>query len=187
MEDDDKILLENIQKAKEGDQMSFKYLLDTYWAYVFYYQLKNISNENDAEDVTIQTFSKAFDKINTYNDNYKFGTWLISISKNVYIDYIRKRKITINASTHSSDIEEVKQIVDDALSPEDKIIKEQNLEKLLKDIKQLKPKYQEVIQLRFFQELSYKEISQKLNDPINNIKVKLLRAKKLLAEIIKEN
>jgi len=65
-----------------------------------------------------------------------------------------------------------------------KIIREQNLAKLLKDIKQLKPKYQEVIQLRYFQELSYKEIAAKINEPMNNVKVKLLRAKKLLAEII---
>ena len=51
--------------------------------------------------------------------------------------------------------------------------------------KKLKPHYQEVINLRYFQELSYNEISQELNEPMNNIKVKLLRAKKLLAEIIK--
>ena len=72
-------------------------------------------------------------------------------------------------------------------SPEDKIITEQNLAKLLKDIKQLKPKYQEVINLRYFQELSYKEISEQIGEPINNVKVKLLRAKKLLAEIIKRS
>ena len=78
-------------------------------------------------------------------------------------------------------------VVDDAPSPEDKIITEQNLAKLLKDIKKLKPKYQEVINLRYFQELSYKEISKQINEPINNVKVKLLRAKKLLAEIIKKS
>ena len=186
MSNNQKILLGNILKAKEGDQISFKYLLDTYWSYVYNFQLKNNLNENDTEDITIQTFSKAFDKINTFNDEYKFSTWLISISKNVYIDYIRKRKSSIQTITTSQDQEQARQIIDDALSPEDKIIKEQNLEQLLKDIKQLKPKYQEVIQLRFFQELSYKEISEQLDDPINNIKVKLLRAKKLLAEIIKK-
>ena len=76
-------------------------------------------------------------------------------------------------------------VVDENPTPEDKIIREQNLAKLLRDIKQLKPKYQEVIQLRYFQELSYKEISDQIKEPMNNVKVKLLRAKKLLAEIIK--
>ena len=74
--------------------------------------------------------------------------------------------------------------MDDNPSPEDKLIKEQNLANLLRDIKKLKPKYQEVIQLRFFQEMSYKEIATQLGEPISNVKVKLLRAKKLLSEII---
>jgi len=77
-------------------------------------------------------------------------------------------------------------VIDENPTPEDKIIREQNLAKLLRDIKQLKPKYQQVIQLRYFQELSYKEISSLINEPMNNVKVKLLRAKKLLAEIIKD-
>ena len=77
-------------------------------------------------------------------------------------------------------------IADESPTPEDKIIREQNLAKLLKDIKQLKTKYQEVIQLRYFQELSYKEISEQIDEPMNNVKVKLLRAKKLLSEIIKK-
>jgi len=179
-----KKLLKSIHKAKEGDQISFKFLLDTYWSYVYNYQLKNIENENDAEDITIQTFSKAFDKIDSYDDNYQFNTWLISISKNVYIDILRKRKNKIQTQNNADAIEEAIKIIDDAPSPEDKLIKEQNLEQLLRDIKKLKPKYQEVIQLRFFQELSYKEISEQLEQPITNIKVKLLRAKKLLSEII---
>ena len=75
-------------------------------------------------------------------------------------------------------------IQDEAPSPEDKLITEQNLAELLKDIKKLKPHYQQVINLRYFQELSYIEISKEIDAPINNVKIKLLRAKKLLAEII---
>ena len=82
------------------------------------------------------------------------------------------------------DEERVYEIADETPSIEDKLIKEQNLEQLLADIKQLKPHYQQVINLRFFQEKSYKEIAANLDEPMNNIKVKLLRAKKLLAEII---
>ena len=67
---------------------------------------------------------------------------------------------------------------------EDILINEQHLAQLLSDIKQLKPPYQEVINLRYFQEKSYKEIASYLDEPMNNIKVKLLRAKKLLAQII---
>ncbi len=177
--------LYNIQQAKKGNQISFNYLLDTFWSYVYSFQLKKTLNDNDAEDITIQTFSKAFDKIHLFDEKYKFRTWLITISKNVYIDFLRKKKSSISITTTKDQEEKVYKVIDDAPTPEDEIIRKQNLAKLLKDIKQLKPKYQEVINLRYFQELSYKEISEKINEPINNVKVKLLRAKKLLAEIIK--
>ena len=172
-----------ISKAKKNDQIAFNFLLDTFWNDVYAFQLRRTQNENDAEDITIQTFSKAFDKINTYNDDYKFNTWLITISKNIHIDLVRKQKKSIQNTSKDND-ENFLDIIDDSPSPEDKIITEQNLAKLLRDIKKLKPHYQEVTNLRFFQELSYKEISTELNEPINNVKVKLLRAKKLLAEII---
>jgi len=174
-----------IKRAKNNDQKAFNYLLDVYWDSVYGYQLKRTQNENDAEDITIQTFSKAFDKIGTFDENFKFKTWLISISKNIHIDLLRKEKKSI-LQVMSTDDQEVFQVADESPSPEDKLITEQHLAKLLRDIKKLKPHYQEIINLRYFQELSYKEISKELDEPMNNVKVKLLRAKKLLAEIIRE-
>jgi RNA polymerase sigma-70 factor (ECF subfamily) len=172
-----------IRKAKKNDQIAFNFLLDTFWNDVYAFQLKRTENENDAEDITIQTFSKAFDKIDTYKEDYKFKTWLITISKNIHIDLVRKQKKSIRNTSKDND-ENYLEIIDDSPTPEDKIITEQNLANLLRDIKKLKPHYQEVVNLRYFQELSYKEISEELNEPINNVKVKLLRAKKLLAAII---
>ena len=172
-----------ITRAKKNDQIAFNFLLDTFWNDIYGFQLKRTQNENDAEDITIQTFSKAFDKIRTYKEDYKFKTWLITISKNIHIDLVRKQKKSIRNTSKDNEYHYY-DIVDDSPTPEDKIITEQNLAKLLRDIKKLKPHYQEVINLRYFQELSYKEISEELNEPINNVKVKLLRAKKLLAAII---
>jgi RNA polymerase sigma-70 factor (ECF subfamily) len=174
-----------IKRAKKNDQKAFNYLLDLFWDDVYGFQLKRIENENDAEDITIQTFSKAFDKIETFDDSYKFKTWLITISKNIHIDLLRKEKNSISQVLSKND-HKVLQVLDESPSAEDKLINEQHLAKLLRDIKKLKPHYQEVINLRYFQELSYKEISNSLNEPINNVKVKLLRAKKLLAEIIQK-
>ena len=177
---------EAIKRAKLNDQKAFNYLLDTFWDDVYGFQLKRIENENDAEDVTIQTFSRAFDKIETFDDNFKFKTWLITISKNIHIDLLRKEKGKFSQRNLSDD-KNVLQILDESPSAEDKLITEQNLAKLLRDIKKLNPHYQEVINLRYFQELSYKEISKELNEPMNNVKVKLLRAKKLLADIIQKS
>jgi len=173
-----------ISKAKEGSQIAFSNLLDTYWNAVYGFQLKRTENESDAEDITIQTFSKAFDKIGTYDDSYEFKTWLLTISKNIHIDLIRKRKRDILESNGANDA--VKKVLDDAPTVEDRLITEQNLAHLLSDIKKLKPHYQEVINLRFFNEMSYADIASEIDEPMNNVKVKLLRAKKLLAEIIKK-
>jgi RNA polymerase sigma-70 factor (ECF subfamily) len=180
-------ITEAIRKAKLNDQKAFNYLLDAFWDDVYGFQLKRIENENDAEDITIQTFSKAFDKIDTFKEEYKFKTWLITISKNIHIDLLRKEKRIISQSISTNDDDAMFQVLDESPSPEDKIITEQNLAKLLRDIKKLKPHYQEVINLRYFQELSYREISNELNETINNVKVKLLRAKKLLSEIIQNH
>jgi len=180
-------LLQTIQKAKEGNQLAYNTLLDSFWSSVHSFQLKRHQNDNDAEDITIQTFSKAFDKIDTYDEKYQFKTWLITISKNIHIDGLRKKNASVRAELYKEKEKDIYDIADDNPTPEDKIITEQNLAKLLKDIKQLKPKYQEVINLRFFQELSYKEISERIGEPMNNVKVKLLRARKLLAEIIKKS
>jgi len=155
----------HIKEAKKGNQSAFNYLLDTFWSNVYNFQLKQIGNDNDAEDITIQTFSKAFDKIETFKEEYNFKTWLISISKNVYIDVLRKKKTSLQTNTTEEQEKEVYKVIDDAPSPEDKIIREQNLAELLRDIKKIKPKYQQVINLRFFQELSYKEISIEINEP----------------------
>ncbi len=171
-----------IQKALEGNQIAFSTLLDTFWNSVYGFQLKRTENENDAEDITIQTFSKAFGKLHTYDSSYEFRTWLIAISKNIHVDLIRKRKRNLETGGNQ---EAVKKVLDDAPSAEDQLINEQNLAKLLQHIKKLKPHYQEIINLRYFKELSYAEIASELNEPVNNVKVKLLRAKKLLAEVIK--
>lgn len=173
----------HIVKAKEGNQNAYKLLLNTYWNYVYNFLFEKTKNENEAEDITIKTFAKAFDKLTTYNDKYTFKTWLITISKNIYIDHLRKKK-TKTISIHKSD-NTIFDIQDNSPSIEDKIITEQNLAELLAFIKKLKPHYQEIIQLRYFQEMSYKSIAEKLNEPMSTIKVKLLRARKLLAEIIR--
>jgi len=174
-----------IEKAKVGDQVAFTSLLDYYWNEVYGFMLQRTQNETDAEDITIETFAKAFDKIATYNPEFQFNTWLISIAKNAHIDMLRKKKSTLFIDITDEEDSQAYNIADSSPSAEDKLITEQNLSRLLQCIKELKPHYQEVIQLRYFQELSYQEISEELEEPLSNVKIKLLRAKKLLAEIIK--
>ena len=157
--------------------------MNLYWDDVYKFQLKRTNNEIDAEDITIVSFAKAFEKINTYNHKYIFKTWLITISKNLHIDQLRKNKNKVDLNQLNENI----QIKESSPSPEDNLINEQKLKSLKSKINKLKPHYKEVIELKCFNELTYKEISIKLNQPINNIKVKVLRAKKILFQLISEN
>lgn len=185
LEKTDDSIKEIIKRAKEGNQIAFSTLLDTFWNDVYGFQLLRTKNENDAEDITIRTFSRAFDKIGTYDEAYEFKTWLIAISKNLHVDLIRKRKRSLLDEMEPQG-DAVRKVLDETPTVEDRLITEQNLANLLQDIKKLKPHYQKVINLRYFNELSYAAIAKELNEPVNNVKVKLLRAKKLLAEIIKK-
>ena len=173
-----------VHAAKQEDQRAFLQLLDIHWNELYGFMIKRTENENDAEDLCLQAFSKAFDKIETYNDKFTFSTWLTSIAKNLHVDLIRKEKTLLY---ESRDVDEVgREVIDETLGPEDQLIRSQNLDKLLQQIRSLKPIYRDVIQLRFFQELSHKEMATQLGLSLSNVKVRLLRAKKLLSEIIND-
>ena len=173
-----------VHAAKLEDQHAFRQLLDLHWNELYGFMIKRTENENDAEDLCLQAFSKAFDKIETFNNEFTFSTWLTSIAKNLHVDMIRKEKTRLHQST---DVDVVsRDVIDETLGPEDQLIRSQNLYKLLQQVKSLKPIYRDVIQLRFFQELSHKEIAIQLGLSLSNVKVRLLRAKKLLSEIIND-
>lgn len=173
-----------VHAAKLEDQHAFRQLLDLHWNELYGFMIKRTENENDAEDLCLQAFSKAFDKIETFNNEFTFSTWLTSIAKNLHVDMIRKEKTRLHQST---DVDAVsRDVIDETLGPEDQLIRSQNLYKLLQQVKSLKPIYRDVVQLRFFQELSHKEIAIQLGLSLSNVKVRLLRAKKLLSEIIND-
>lgn len=175
-----------IQNAKSGQQLAFSNLLDTFWNDVYSFQLLRTKNELEAEDITIETFSKAFDKINSYKEEFVFKTWLITISKNLHIDLLRRQKRSLENNTFSyQNTSGESEVLDSTPSAEDQLIQQQNLADLLTEIKKLKPAYQKVINLRYFNEMSYAEMALELGEPENNIKVKALRARKLLSELIR--
>ena len=171
-----------VYAAKQEDQHAFRQLLDLHWNELYGFMIKRTENENDAEDLCLQAFSKAFDKIETYNNEFTFSTWLTSSAKNLHVDLIRKEKSRLHQSTDDDEVG--REVIDETLGPEDQLIRSQNLYKLLQQVRSLKPIYRDVIQLRFFQELSHKEMATQLGLSLSNVKVRLLRAKKLLAEII---
>ena len=184
MKNPEQTIADLVYAAKQEDQHAFRKLLDLHWNDLYGFLIKRTENENDAEDLCLKAFSKAFDKIDTYNDDFTFSTWLTSIAKNLHVDLVRKQKTRLHQST---DVDKMsRDVIDETLGPEDQLIRSQNLDKLLQQVRSLKPIYRDVIQLRFFQELSHKEMAVQLGLSLSNVKVRLLRAKKLLAEIIND-
>ena len=178
-------LQHTIEAAKGGSQLAYKNLLNLYWGDIYRFLLAKCHNDYEAEDITIKTFSKAFDRLELYDSKYTFKNWLLTIANNLFIDFVRLQHKKI--ASLDVDKDKINRIVDREPSPEDKLIQEQHLAELLLYIKHLKPHYREVIHLRYFQEYSYKEIAEELGESLNNVKVKLLRARKLLSELIDKN
>ncbi len=174
-----------LEQAKKNDQRAFAYLYDHYWDYLFNYLLKKCHNEELAEDLALKSLARAFDKIHSYNPEYEFGTWLVSISNNIHIDEHRKEKKQQQLT--SLEAREYDQLGASTPSPEDLLIISQNLKALKEKIKGLKPNHATILKMRIFDDMSYKEIATITELPINTIKVTLLRAKKVLAQKIEED
>ena len=159
---------------------SFDNLLNSNWDYVYNYLLKKTSNEYISEEITIKSFSKAFEKIKMYDPKYNFKTWLISIAKNNYSDYLKKKKLLFK-EVNSQKIESIVS----EINPEQHMINRENYDNLNSKIDELKPMYRDIIKYRYLEDLSIQEISKKLNQPVNTVKIKIFRAKKLLSDKLK--
>jgi len=181
--------------AKNGDQKAYAELLGRYRDAIFFMILKMINNKSDAEDLTIEAFGKAFKNIHQYSSDYAFSTWLFKIASNNCIDYLRKNKIsgfqTITSADEISrsddDSEPTITLSSDSLDPEESMIKDQKVILMRTVVQKLKPRYRKLIELRYFNEYSYEEISQELELPIGTVKAQLFRARELLYNVLKKS
>jgi RNA polymerase sigma-70 factor (ECF subfamily) len=177
-----------VQRAVEGDQKAFAELLSRYRDAIYFMLLKMVNNSDDADDLTIEAFGKAFKNIHQYTPNYAFSTWLFKIATNNCIDFIRKRRggtlISIDQSREDPDEIPI-HIHSNDLDPEESMINQQKI-KLLRDVvSKLKPRYRKLVEMRYFEELSYEEIAVELELPIGTVKAQLFRARELLFNILK--
>ncbi|MFO7617542.1 MAG: sigma-70 family RNA polymerase sigma factor [Bacteroidales bacterium] len=177
-----------VQKALHGDQQAYAELLGRYWDSVYFMLLKMVYNKDDAEDLTIEAFGKAFKNLDTYEPDYAFSTWLFKIANNNAIDHLRKQRtktISIDSQGRDSEDDIPVQLQSDIADPEEEMIRKQKTDLLLAVVDQLKPRYGELVKLRYFSQYSYEEIAEKMNLPLGTIKAQLFRAKELLYNIIK--
>jgi RNA polymerase sigma factor (sigma-70 family) len=175
-----------VQEARKGNEKAFASLMNRYRDSIYFMLLKMVNNPSDAEDLTIEAFGKAFRNLDSYTPKYAFSTWLFKIATNNCVDFIRKKQLaptTLDYLQENLDTATVN-IQSDMPDPEELLINHQKIAALKDIVSQLKPRYKSLIELRYYKEYSYEEISSELNLPIGTVKAQLYRAKTLLYNIL---
>ncbi|MCH7399046.1 RNA polymerase sigma factor [Belliella marina] len=175
------------QAVDQKDQQAYATLMKRYKKAVYFMILKMIRDADDAEDLTMEAFAKAFKNLHKFKKDYTFSTWLFRIATNNTIDFIRKKKLkTMSLNTTLSDDggnSVTIDVEDDDNNPQDEFIRSQRIEMVRVFVDKLPAKYRKLVELRYFQELSYDEIAQELDKPLGTVKAQLHRSRELLFEI----
>lgn len=178
-----------VNLAIEGEQKAFTSLKKRYHDSIYFMMLKMVKNATDAEDLTSEAFSKAFNNLEQYSPSYAFSTWLFKIASNNCIDFIRKKRIKAVSMDNNFENKDGEKMQMDfkanSLNPEEEAIKKQKAKMMREAVKNLKPRYRELIEKRYFEELSYDEIAEDMDLPLGTVKAQLFRAREILAKNMK--
>jgi len=176
-----------VELALTGDEKAFAKLMSRYKDAIYFMLLKMVNNKNDAEDLTLEAFGKAFKNLQQYSPNYAFSTWLFKIATNNCIDFLRKRRgvyVSIENGQENGDNDPPIKLRSMEPDPEEKLIRVQKAFLMRKIVHRLKPRYRILVELRYFREYSYEEIAQELKLPLGTVKAQLFRAREMLFKMI---
>lgn len=160
-------------KAKKGDMAAFEKLVKRYMKKAYFIILGFTGDPEVSLDLSQEAFVSVFRSIKRFNPQYRFYPWFYKILKNLALNYVRRRKRETNLSGA---------IPDNTYNPE--VIRERNERRdaVWKAIWELEPGEREIIILKHFQELSYKDIAQILDCPVGTVMSRLYYARKKLKE-----
>ena len=177
-----------LRATEESDQKAYAELMERYRDSIFHLCRKMVFNDDDADDLTIETFGKAFQRLKQYTPAFAFSTWLFKIASNHCIDFIRKKRINALSLDKGIATEEGGNIQftvkDEAPDPIETLEKKQRVEKMRLVVSELKPRYRRLVELRYFEEYSYDEIALELDLPLGTVKAQLYRARDILASVM---
>lgn len=172
------------------DQAAYAELMGRYRESIYYMLLKMVNNPDDADDLTIEAFGKAFNRLTQYQPKYAFSTWMFKIASNNCIDFIRKqrkkRTMSIDTGMRNEDGENMTfDIESGGRDPEEEMVRDQRMMAMREVVDKLKPRYKQLVILRYFKEYSYDEISKELELPLGTVKAQLFRAREFLSTMMK--
>ena len=180
-----------IRATKKKDQQAFAELMDKYKDSIYYMLLKMVNNNDDAEDLTLEAFGKAFNRLHQYTPNFAFSTWLFKIATNNCIDFLRKKKKNVmsvdNRIPNNDGDDFMFEIKSEGMTPEQLAMNDQKIQLMRQYVKKLKPRYEILVEMRYFKEISYDEISDELKLPLGTVKAQLFRAREFLYNIMKHS
>jgi RNA polymerase sigma factor (sigma-70 family) len=179
-----------VQRAlNSGEQKAYAELMERYREPIYFMLLKMVNNKDDAEDLTIEAFGKAFRRLAQYTPQFAFSTWLFKIATNNCIDHIRRKRIkavSIDQGFQSEDGDTIEISVKDAvLDPAEAMQKEERIRKMRAIVDKLKPRYKKLVEMRYFDEMAYEEIAEELKLPLGTVKAQLFRAREFLFQMMK--
>jgi len=178
-----------VRRAVQGEKKAYDELIRLYKDAVFNIVFRMVRNKQEAEDLTQETFIKAFQSLGSFNEAYAFSTWLFKIATNNCIDFFRKRKLktySMEQQIRYKNEEFKHEYADSGKTAVEEMIDSEKTKMIKQAIEQLPEKYCQVIQLRHQQEKSYDEIATLLNLPLGTVKARIFRARELLKKSLKK-
>ena len=169
-----------IERAQRGDQNAFAQLVALYQTPIYNLAYRMLGTANEAEDAAQETFLRAYKQLKSYKTDYKFAPWLMSIASHYCIDRLRKGRGWRWLSLDDEPVGEV--LPADTPDPEESALANERTEQIQKLLQKLPPAYRAVVTLKYWNEMSVEEIAQVTNDSVANVKVKLYRARQLMAQ-----
>jgi len=179
-----------LRATRENDQKVYAQLMSLYRDSIFHLIHRMVFDADDADDLTIETFSKAFQRLEQYTPAFAFSTWLFKIASNHAIDFIRKKRIkalSLDAGYTNEDGDSMEiHVRDSNPDPFESLERKERELKMREVVSALKPRYRRLVELRYFEEQSYEEIATELDLPLGTVKAQLFRARDILLQALRE-
>jgi RNA polymerase sigma factor (sigma-70 family) len=196
--------LQVLEQIKSGKVNAYEFIYKKYYQFIQYHCFLSVKSKQVADDLAVEILTKIYLNIDKYQVKYTFNSWVWGIARNHLIDHIRKSKnepVNINknsviqrhVSNDSDDLNGVlnansTDVQSDEPNPEELIDKKEvvsNRKKFVKDLlDSMSERDRQILVYYYFEDMSYEEISKKLNIPLNTMKVTLMRSKEKLKNSI---
>jgi RNA polymerase sigma-70 factor (ECF subfamily) len=174
---------ELISRVRVGDQEAFAILVERYKRQVYNLAYRLLGNPNDAEDAAQETFVRAYTRLATYEPDGRFGAWLSAICSHWCIDTMRARRRRVQTVALGK-VPESDRFISQVDGPEEVALVADSRDEVQRWLASLPPQYRTVLTLRYFQDLSYAEIADVLDEPVSTVRMRLFRARAMLQQVV---